>query len=209
MSKQKLVDPADKAKVKTEEAEVKEMENAVSLDRFTLEDLQAVPESKTGSRHPFEGYPMVYKTDGNGNRFCATHLVVYDPNKIIPQDPSGENLTIRQKDGTLKTVTIKTTHSRVLPDYPGSKNTDIVFDREIHLGDGKLLQNCAFVKSPSLRAQLMFDYNGRTGKILRNNNYLLADSKQISRLRETFKNIINPRLKADRDSALISNETEG
>lgn len=209
MSKQKLTDPADMIDEQIQNDSIEEQAQKVSLDALSLEDLKAIPQSRAAIPHPFEGYPQRKVKDGHGNMINATQLVVLNPKEEVFQDPSGDRVTARQPDGTTKTVTIKTAHNRIVVDYEnGGKNLDIVFDHAIKLADGTVLERCAFVPSPSARAQIMFTFDARTGRISADNRYLLADSGQFSRLRSVFVNITNPRLKAERDAAFISNETD-
>ena len=208
----KFIDPADRQTEKKERTILQEQAEAVSIDAIKLEDFRAIPMEKAKITHPFDGYPMEDIQIGN-SKLKKTWIVALHPTIQIQQDRSGVDVTVRQlnKDGKPigeKITTIPTTHNRIIRDYDdGGINKDVVFDREITLGDGQVLKNVAFVPSHSVRAQLLFKWERNKGVEV-DKRYVILDTKQIGNLRKLFDIINNPRLKAERDARIISGEED-
>lgn len=152
--------------------------NAVSLSGLGIGDLKSVRQEQTKIPHPFVGYPEVKSKEG----LNLTHVVVLSPFTDVVQDPSNE---------TDEGLITESCHSRYLIDPEnGKRATEIVFARTLHLKDGDV--KYATVKSPSLRAQLIFKYNTKTKGLDVDKRYQLLDEKQVSRLKKTFQQIVMP-----------------
>jgi len=210
MSKPKLTDPV-KDKIQDIEEKQEELEEkSFDISNLKLSDFKTLSAKIERASDPFDGYPHKKEMIGD-TEFDLTHLVVLRPNEQPPQDPSGENLTIEQekniyKDGIVvkkqklgsKIVTIKTTHNRCLKSFYDGKNYDVVFDRELKLSDGTVLDSCAIIPDNSLRAQVCFMIEPRTGKTLVDRRYMLPDMGQAKRLRRVFNDVSYNKLKASR-----------
>lgn len=198
--KTKIIDPVDKDKKKQEESEDLEQLKTFDIANLTMADFQAVQATVARTPHPFDGYSYPKGKE-------ATFIVGLNPTKYIPQDPSGQNLSVMVK-GKEKKVTIETTHNRLISDLDmGDVNVDVVFDRKMKLADGNMLYY-ALVPSHSVRAQLIFYYDARAERIKVNPDYLLIDTAQAKRLRRLYEIIINPKLKKEQMSAFISGERQ-
>jgi hypothetical protein len=211
----KLVDPVEAGK-KEQELGIQLAEEAgMSIDALTLDDFQPIPTTANRQPHPFEGYPQrkikigTYKEFGKEKELIvnATHIVALNPKEFVFQDRSGQGVEINFKEGGPKIVNLETFHSRVVRDQMG-KNTVIVFDRKITLGDGKSLDRCSICPDHTARAQLMFKVNPKTGKVEVDNRYLLADTKQVSRLRELFNRYFFQQTQSERLAAKFDAEQE-
>jgi len=181
---------------------------SLGIEGLSLTDFQPIPDHAARVRRPFDGYPeeMVTITDAKGKKLAVKkHFVVaLSPTVPVFQDPSNNNVVV----GSDQVRKLKTYHSRFIRD--GHTNTETVFDREIRLENGQALM-CAIVPSHVVRAQIMFALV-RRGKgesaIQVDKRYLLLDTRQVSRLRETFQIIINPKLRSEKMSQWISGESE-
>jgi len=210
MAEGKKTDPAQQVKAASEaqkvEAKVK------SLKDFSLKDFRPVPQTKARYVHPFEGYPLMEPIEVGTNKGkpvlrSATFIVCLNPAYTPEQDPAGLGRSV-EVNNVEKVVNYETFHSRMLPDYDnGGINTDVVFDRKVEL-DGRPV--CfAIVESHSLRAQLVFTWESKPGRIKTDDRYFLLDNqKQVGRLRRLFEMIINPRLKMERAAQLVTGEVE-
>ena len=89
----------------------------------------------------------------------------------------------------------------------GKQNVDVVFDRKLELKGGGTMR-VAIVKSNSVRAQVCFSLNQKSGKPQVDQTYLLLDSDQKHRLRDLFQLIHNPAADKERLSAAISDESD-
>lgn len=193
------VDPVDKNKKVCEESEDIKKIKTFDIANLTMADFQAVKTTAAHTPHPFDGYPYP--------KGKAAFIIGLNPTKYIPQDPSGENLSVVVK-GKEKKITIETTHNRLMQDFDkGGINTDVVFDRKMKLADGNTLYY-ALVPSHSVRAQLIFYYDAQTERIKVNPDYLLLDTAQAKRLRRLFEIIVNPKLKKEQMAAFISGERQ-
>lgn len=208
-----LKDPVEaKAKERAEKS-VEESVGVASLSGLNIGDLKAVPIQTATAVHPFDGYPMPLIKIGEhmkGTKMVdtmikSTFLVVLSPNFNVPQDPSGYNVSIVDtKTRKERRVNLKSFHSAFVRDFDegGEANCDVVFDREITLEDGTKVM-VAVVPHHSVRAQLFFYKDQKSGRTKVSKDYLLIDGDQISRLRKTFdwiySNKINAAEKASRD----------
>lgn len=206
----KLIDPIE------ETDKEKQAEDAVSsvksIKDLSFSDLQAIPQKAAQMAHPFDGYPyekMVIGTDKKGKdiEVISAFLVMLFPAFQPPQDISGVGVTIQREKKNIKgdvtskkeeIVTIKTNHNVVLVDYDNARrNTDIVFDREFILEDGKKVLG-AVVPSHSLRAQLMFRYDAKKQRVFANEKYVLVDVRQANKLRKVFDIVMFDKLRNEK-----------
>lgn len=208
----KLIDPVEAANAQSAEAKDAQIGREIGIESLSFDDFKAVPMTAARFVHPFEGYPLGKKIKVGEVEISSTFLVALRPQIQVFQDPSGKNVTIPKNDDKgrkigERVVTIKSQHSRLLPDYEqGGRNTDVVFDRAIVFPDGRRLENCAIVASHSLRAQLMFKL-GPKGQTQVDDRYVWVDRNQVSRLRRLWNSIAKPALKAERDAQAITGES--
>jgi len=210
-----LKDPVEfKAKAKIEKDAIEEMKEAFSIDHISMDDFKPLAERVAQSAHPFDGYPTVMvkvaEYQGKDVLMPKYSIVAMNPKEYVHQDPSGKNVSIwNQKTNKEEIVTLSTYHNRLVVDYEmGGINIDVVFDRDIALGDGKVMKNCAFVKSHTARAQLMFKLDHKGERIMVDRRYVLLDVDQASRLRRVFEMIVNPKIRKERLSKAISGESD-
>lgn len=207
----KLVDPIE------EKDKEKKAEDAVSsiksINDLTFNDLQAIPQKAARMAHPFDGYPyekMKIGTDKQGKdiEIVSAYLVMLFPAFQPPQDISGIGVTIKKaasktKKGDIipeheEIVTIKTNHNVIVVDYDNAKqNTDVVFDREFELSEGKKVLG-AIVPSHSVRAQLMFRYDPKKERVFANEKYVLVDVRQANKLRKVFDIVMFDKLRSEK-----------
>jgi hypothetical protein len=207
-----VIDPVDKGRSEKEAIKQAVKDQTLSVENMlkgvTLEDLRPIPRKYSKAIHPFDGYPLKYATL-DGQRVCLTHIVVYDNQKDVFQDPSGVNQSIVGRDGKERRMTLKSPPNRTVMDYDmGGKNTHVIFDRELTLSDGKVVQWVAFVPSHSVRAQLCFNYDSKNDRVDPSKDYFLFDLDQSARLRRIMDNILKPQRKAERDAKAISGESQ-
>jgi len=213
----------DQEKVK-EELRQEQDEVILDIDQLSPEAFAPTPQAAARTPHPFEGYPQpkvkvrIIHKDGNGREIetektlSLSHLVFLNPGFSVRQDPSGKNLTrvdqIKKENkqtGKLEVVDEKTVkynletyHNVVVRDWEngGEDNIDVVFDRIVRLKDGREFR-AAIVPGHSLRAQIVFKTDKKTGRTLANDNYGVPDKGQISRLRRIYEMIFNQANKAE------------
>jgi len=214
-----LKDPVEK---KAEEIQGKKTDSEMKtfdISNLRLEDFQPLQQRAASTPHPFDGYPSsavrVATVKARGPKAAkdvmmpAYAVVALNPKEMVPEDPSGRGQSIHTKTGSERIVNIFAPHNRCVVDYEnGGVNTDVCFDRTIELGDGKKLARCAFIKSHSARAQIMFKLDRTGEKVQVDNRYLLLDTKQASRLRRVFEMIVNPKIKNERLARAISGESD-
>jgi len=212
----KLQDPVEK---KTETRKAAEAEDGVKgFTELTEADFKAVPVTAARGGHPFDGYPIKDKVKmgsmGKGTdklfEVSKTFVVALHPQIFIFQDPSGNSVTVTDtKTKSEKIVTLNTYYSTTRIDYgKGKQNIDIVFDRKIPLMGGRFMENCAYVPSHYVRAQLMFLYDDKQSRIRPDNRFVFLDRDQRSRLLRLFQMIINPKIKVERLSMAISGDSQ-
>lgn len=206
-----LKDPVDKDQKKKEEIKQAEKDEAQNIDNMlkgvTLDDLKTIPKKYAKAIHPFDGYPLKYATIG-GKKICISHIVVFNNNKPVFQDPSGINQSITRKDGKEMVVTLLSPPNRTLMDYDVGRNTHIIFDRELTLDDGKVVKWVAFIPSHSVRAQIMFKHNAEKDMVEPDSDFFMFDLDQSARLRRVMDNILKPNRKAERDARAILGESK-
>lgn len=203
---------SDQIKAKKTDDEMKTFD----IGNLSLEDFKPLQQRAAATPHPFDGYPrrmVKVGTFAGGKKdlmMPSYAVVALNPKEVVPQDPSGQRQSIREKkSGREKIVDIYAPHNRCVVDYEnGGQNTDVCFDRTIELGNGQKLERCAFIKSHSVRAQIMFKLDGRGERIQVDGRYLLLDTGQSSRLRRVFEMIVNPKIKKERLSKAISGESD-
>ena len=218
----KLVDPVEKDRQKQEVEETLEQMKVLDIAQLSMDDFKAVPVTAARQAHPFEGYPE--RKIKIGTYFdrklkrdidlivSATWLVALNPKEYVFQDPSGENVSMidsQTKQEVFKTI--PTSHNRIVRDYDKSGqgiNNDVVFDRTINLSDDQVLSRVAIVPSHSVRAQLIFRVNQKTGKIEIDNRYILADTGQVARLRKLFEMINYQQTRSERLADRFYSEPE-
>jgi hypothetical protein len=207
MTKAKI-DPVDKDKEQNQGQLVEQEDKSLSMTELSEEDFGSISAATANTVHPFEGYPLdKIKIKGFENPMVKAFIMALKPMTEVFQDPSGKGVSIvSKKTGRTIKADLKTFHSRMIRDYDDNKhtNTEVVFDRELTFGNKTLM--CAYVPSHSVRAQMAYEYDHKTERVKVNPDYVLADVKQASRLRDLFQIIINPRLKKERDAKLISSE---
>ena len=147
---------------------------------------------------PFDGYPLK-KVKIDGKEQFATYIVALNPTVQVRQDPS--NKKVKTKDGMKQIINY---HSRFIRDYENQENTLVTFDRTITIKGKDYLYDV--VPIHNVRAQLFFKFDNTKQRIVVDNNYLLLDSDQESRLKRVYEQIINPGLKVEREASFISGE---
>jgi hypothetical protein len=193
--KANLVDPVAEGQQEDEAAaQAKEIE-AMSIEGLSLEDFQPVPVTAARQPHPFEGYPQTkiqigtYQEKGKKEPtpliVIKAGLIALNPKEYVHQDPSGKNVSLTV-NGQETFVDFKTLHNRIVRDQNG-KSIEVIFSREIALGDGKKITRCAYCPDHTARAQIIFSVDRKTGKVVVDRRYVLADSGQVSRLRRVFE----------------------
>ena len=206
----KLVDPVEeKDKEKKAGAIVGSIK---SINDLTFSDLQAIPQRAAQMAHPFDGYPYekikVGTYEGKDFMVMSAFLVILFPAFQPPQDISGVGVTIKKAASKTKRgdiipeheeiVTIKTNHNVIVVDYDNAKqNTDVVFDREFELSEGKKVLG-AIVPSHSVRAQLMFRYDPKKERVFVNEKYVLVDVRQQNKLRKVFDIVMFDKLRSEK-----------
>jgi hypothetical protein len=216
----KLKDPVEKKTGEIQGKKTEEEMKTFDISNLKSEDFQPLQQRAAASPHPFDGYPKkmvkVAETRSRGPKGArdvmmpAYAIIALNPKEVVFQDPSGNNVTIRnKKTGKEKIVNINSVHNRCVVDYEaGGVNTDICFDRTIKLAEGQEMTRCAFVPSHSARAQIMFKLDRSGDKIQVDRRYLLLDVKQAPRLRKVFEMIVNPKIRNERLARAISGESD-
>lgn len=216
MADGKLKDPADKGKAKREERDAER--RILSIDDIDPGDLKPLPATAARTPHPFEGYPEKMmkvgtwfdKADQKEKDLVlnATHIVMLNPSYVPPQDPSGENVAIDVLNDARKVIrvenrTIESAHNRVTT-YRGD-SFNAVFDRELTIRG--VTYKYAIIPEPAHRAQIMFSWNSKAGRIEVDRRYILLDGDQKGRIRQVFQIIINPKLQVEKIAGAIAGET--
>lgn len=93
-------------------------------------------------------------------------------------------------------------HSRSIRDYENRTNEIVIFDRKLTIGNQDYY--CAVIPSHNIRAQLCYKYNSKSKQLETDNRYLFLDEEQSGRLRQVFEQIINPKLKMEREADFLS-----
>jgi hypothetical protein len=187
--KANLVDPVAEDQQQAQVDEIKTM----SIEGLSLEDFQPVPITAARQPHPFEGYPQQKIRIGTwidkGKEVplivSKTALIALNPKEYVHQDPSGKNVSLTVK-GQETFVDYKTLHNRIVRDQNGN-NIEVIFSRDVLLGDGRKITRCAYCPDHTARAQIIFAIDRKTGKITVDRRYVLADGEQVSRLRRVFE----------------------
>lgn len=214
----KLKDPVEEVNKKRAAETLEKGVKTISLDSLTIGDLKSVPRSQAAGSHPFIGYPMEdiqigtwFDPEAKKEKpvlVKKSFLVFLNPSKDVPQDKSGKRVTITETTTRKnKIVDLKTFHSRMIRNFEegDEANSDVVFDREFTLGDGSLVY-MAVVPEHSVRAQLVFEKDNK-GITRVNEDYLLADDKQVGRLRKLFDQIYANKINAAERAAKDFDET--
>jgi len=207
----KLIDPVEgSAEEKMADAAFADAE-ALSIDQFTPE---AVKPSAARAVDPFLNYPFKWvplvgkdgkppvNRDGttalvNGKppQVCISYIVLHNhlADNVV-QDPSNRGKRTNY-------------HSRGIRDEVERINIDIVFDRPFKTAKGVFYG--AIVPQHNLRAQLIFNYNTKSAepRVEVDKRYLLLDGDQVGRLRQLFYQIINPRIRQEKQASFITGET--
>ncbi|TSA53377.1 MAG: hypothetical protein D4R45_05670 [Planctomycetaceae bacterium] len=205
---EKLTDPVEDGKVKKDnDLQALDMSNAAL-------SFKPIPPERARITRPFDGYPIgsrkvtigTYKNKkGKAQDLVipSTYIVALNPTVPVYQDPS--NKKVKTKEGM---VQIKTVHARVIRDRELNENIHVPFDREMTIGEQTY--QYAVVSAHNVRAQICFKYDTtkKVPKIEVDRRYLLLDSEQISRLKQVFEQVINPRLRMEREAAFITGESE-
>lgn len=208
MARPRLIDPVAEA------GGEQEMEGSgAPLSIESLSPAQVKP-SQAKAGDPFSNYDFKAKTipllDVNGNppvdragkpvlvdgkapMVCLTHIVLHnhiaDP---VVQDP------INRESGRVNY------HSTSRRDEFKRQGIACVFDRPYKTAKG-IFYGCV-VPQHNVRAQLIFRRNS-DGRVEVDNRYLLLDPDQVRRLREVFSQVINPKVKQEKQASFISGET--
>jgi hypothetical protein len=192
-----LRDPvqSDQSALAEEEMESLDMKKADQVS------FKPIPLDAAKTRRPFDGYPLKKFTFGKVNTY-ESYIVAINPSIPIYQDPA--NKRVKQRNGTMKKVL--TRHSRVIRDREINENLIIVFDRDIE-SNGVNYQ-CAIVESHNVRAQICFAYDANRKRITVDPRYELLDTEQRGRLRQVYEQVINPKIKMEKQAAFITGETE-
>ncbi|HSW65040.1 MAG TPA: hypothetical protein VLH56_17275 [Dissulfurispiraceae bacterium] len=207
-----LVDPvADgQSEAAGQESEIR----AMSIDGLNLDDFQPVPVTAARAPHPFEGYPQqkiqigTWVDRGKEKPLVVskTALVALNPKEYVHQDPSGNRVS-SVVGGQETFVDYKTLHARVVRDQNG-RSIEVIFSREINLGDGRKITRCAYCPDHTARAQIIFGVDKKTGKITVDRRYVLADVEQVGRLRRLFEMYHYQQTQSERLAQKFDNEQE-
>ena len=206
MAKANLVDP-----VEGQNNAGPEEEEFESLDVSKIK-VEVLPESAARALKPFDGYPVkkikipVAKYNAKDQRvkgkdgkvviepklFNLTHWVLHnhlsDP---IHQDPSNRKN--------------KTYHSRsILNLLQGNTapNEVIQFSTPVETASGMFYG--ALVPDPYIRAQLIFNREQRSGRIIVDKRYMLLDMDQKNKLKLCFIQLIQPQLDMEKAADAIT-----
>ena len=208
-----LIDPVAEGQARDEMEQQDREIDAMVIDNLSLADFQPMPVDAARQPHPFEGYPQQkvkigeYK-DRMGKMIplmvSKTHIVGLSPKEYVHQDPSGKNVS-HIVNGKETFVTIKTYHNRIVRDQMG-RNQIVQFDREAVFPDGTL--RIAIVPDHTARAQLFFTVERKTGKVIPDRRYLLADGEQRGRLRRVFEAFHYQQTRSERLSQKFDEEQE-
>lgn len=161
-----------------------------TLENYTLTPVR--PEAAKLKR-PFDGYPFKKVKIGD-HKFISAFIVAIDPDVIkTRQDPSN-----RKK--------VKNYHAPMIRDYEEQDNMLVTFNKEITINGKMYLYDV--VPSHNVRAQLVFKYNAKTKRIEVVPGILLMDDGQVNRLKQLYDQIINPKLKIEREASFIAGESK-
>lgn len=191
--KANLTDPVAEGQAQDEQQRQADEIKVMSIEGLSLEDFQPVPVTAARQPHPFEGYPQkkiqigTWLDKGKVKPLIVskTALVALNPKEYVHQDPSGKNVSLTV-NGQETFVDFKTLHNRIVRDQNGN-NIEVLFSREISLGDGKKITRCAYCPDHTARAQIIFTIDRKTGKVVVDRRYVLADVEQVSRLQRVFQ----------------------
>jgi len=202
--KGQLIDPVaegqKEAQAQTQTDEIRQL----SIEALTMDDFQPLPVAASKGSHPFENYPQrkikigTYMEKGKEKDLIvsATHIVALNPKEYVHQDPSGKGVTI-VSGGQEKIVDLKTFHNRVVMNERG-QSINVVFDRDIVLGDGKVVGRATICPDHTARAQLLFTVDKKKGTVEVDRRYILADPEQANRLRQCFERFYNQQTRSER-----------
>lgn len=210
----KLVDPVAESNQEvdgdslSEEMKSLGIGSEVDSEVLSLGEVGAIHSRKTSAPHPFEGYRLgrgVLVGD-SGLKVSSTFIVILKKAEEPAPDLSNEGQTIyvskeeggggSPKLGTPKTVTLGTYHTRMVTNRQGNENQQVVFDRDILIGED--WYKCSIIKSHAARAQVCFAYNDRQNKAVPDKRYMLADTRQAVPLLKMFEAIYYQRTGAER-----------
>lgn len=164
-------------------------------------DFQPIPAGAARVSRPFDGYPMKKVKIGEAETYAA-YVVALNPTVAVRQDPA--NGRVKQKDGTFEQV--RNYHSRFIRDFETGDNNEVVFDRVVNIGGRDYF--CAIVPSHNVRAQLCYRYNNDRRRVEVDSGYLFLDTAQDQRLKRVFEQLINPKLRLEREASFISGESD-
>jgi len=209
MARPKYIDPVGGDEL--EQVAEASIEEVLSIDQLTP---GAVTPAAARATDPFLNYPFkwVPLLDGKGKppvnrdgtpslvngkapQVCVSHIVLHNhlADNVV-QDPSNRGKRTNY-------------HSRGIRDEVERTNVDIVFDRPFKTAKGVFYG--AIVPQHNLRAQLIFNYNTKSAepRVEVDKRYLLLDTDQVGRLRTVFYQIINPRIRQEKQASFITGET--
>lgn len=149
-------------------------------------------------KRPFDGYPLMRKVQIGEAQISGTFIVAANPTIPVRQDAA--NKLKKSKDG--KMTQMANYHSRSIRDYENRTNEIVIFDRKLTIGNQDYY--CAVIPSHNIRAQLCYKYNSKSKQLETDNRYLFLDEEQSGRLRQVFEQIINPKLKLEREADFLS-----
>jgi hypothetical protein len=203
----RLIDPVS-ASEEARDTMVMEQET-LSVESLSPEQVKP---SQAKSSDPFDNYdfkskmvPLLDKdgnppknrdgslclVNGKGPMVCVTHIVLH--NHVadrVPQDPINRG----------KRVNYFSTSRR---DEVERVGIALVFDRPFKTAKG-IFYGC-IVPQNNVRAQLIFRRN-KDGQTEVDNRFLLLDTNQVGRLRTLFMQILNPKLKQEKQVSFIAGE---
>ncbi|MGP8154372.1 MAG: hypothetical protein ACLQBQ_09585 [Smithella sp.] len=162
---------------------------------------QPIPLKAARIAKPFDGYPLKKVKIGEADTYLS-FVMALNPTVPVRLDPS--NRKVKQKDGTFEQV--KNTHARFIRDYEENENVEVVFDRIAEIGGKEYY--CAIVPSHNVRAQLCYNYVDKNQRIEVDQRYLFLDTDQDQRLKRVFEQIINPKLRLEREASFIAGELQ-
>jgi hypothetical protein len=216
VQKANLVDPVGEDQAQDgQQSKVNEVQT-MSIEGLSLDDFQPIPVTAARQPHPFEGYPQkkiqigTYQEKGKKEPtpliVSKTALIALNPKEYVHQDPSGKGRS-QIVNGQETFVDFKTLHNRIVRDQNGN-NIEVLFSREINLGDGKKITRCAYCPDHTARAQIVYMIDKKTGKTVVDRRYVLADGEQAGRLLRVFQNYHYQQTQTERSATKFDAEPE-
>lgn len=200
------------------------------------EEIGGLPMGVARTAHPFMGYNLgrevaVYDLNGKNKTptmISRTFLILLKSgtvrqdvsgqgvsHKFFRKDAEGNDIKPEDQDGRFKApkvaketrINLVTYHNAVTVHPSTKENQKWVFDRRVKQGQRWL--TCCIVPSHSARAQLVFYIDKKTGKVIVNDKYEVADKGQFEPLRVLFNRANYQQQRAERLAQSFDQEVAG